>query len=556
MPFVRSSFFILLGALAVAGLASPGPAAKAGDDAPIAPLLEGIGPLHHPVKGLSPEAQRYFNQGLTLHYAFNHLESVRSFEEVIRRHPDNAMAHWGIALTLGPNINDSLPDAERERRTFEEIRRARALAGTASKKERDMIEALAARHSGDEEVDRDALNEAYAAKMEALAERYQEDSDIQVLYAAALMNTTPWDYWVANGQEPKPITEKFLVALEGAIERDPDHPGAHHYYIHAVEASSDPDRGVPSATKLETLVPVAGHLVHMPSHIWIRVGRYADAAATNVAAVAADEDYVTQCRAQGLYPVTYYPHNIHFLWAARTMQGRSKDAMDAAYKVATKHKHEHMDEPGFGFPHLLSSLSLFAQTRFGDWDGVLAEPAPAEKMKFKRGARHFARGMAFRARGELDRARTELAALKELAKDPDVVALTVWELNSLGEMLEIGAYMLAGEIASAEGDHGRAEAALCEAVRIEDGLLYNEPADWPQPARHSLGAVLLAAERFEAAERVYKEDLKRHRDNGWSLRGLITSLEGQGKHKEAAEARKRFEQAWSEADVEITSSRF
>jgi tetratricopeptide (TPR) repeat protein len=518
----------------------------------IAPLLKGIGDLHRPIKTNSPDAQIYFDQALTLLYAFNHHESERSFRQVAELDPTCAMAYWGQALALGPNINDPLPDAEREQKAYAAVQKAVSLEGNAAPPERALIQALATRYSA--QPDRQALNLAYAAAMEKVAAAYPDDPDVQVLYADALMNTTPWDYWLKGGV-PKPLTTKVLAALDRVMKNYPNHPGAHHFHIHAVEAV-DPDRAVASADKLGTLVPVAGHLVHMPGHIYIRVGRYEDAAEANRKAIRADENYITQCRAQGLYPTGYYPHNIHFLWAALTMQGHGKEAIETARKAASKHSEEHFHQPGFGFPHLLSAVPTFALLRFGKFDEVLAEPEPAESMQFARGIRHFARGMAFRANGDTASAKKELAALQQIAARPELAELKVFDVNALSSLLEIGSKMLAGEIEAAKGNFGEAERLLREAAECEDSLLYSEPPDWPQPVRHSLGAVLLEAGRPADAEKVYREDLVRHRGNGWALFGLMESLRAQGKAAEATQVEKQFRKAWAGADVQLTASRF
>lgn len=518
----------------------------------IAPLLKGIGDLHRPVTTSSPEAQKYFDQALTLTYAFNHFESERSFRQVAQLDPDCAMAYWGQALALGPNINDPVPDAEREQKAYTAIQKAVSLSAKASAPERALIAALATRYAP--QPDRAALNLAYAEAMTKVAEGYPDDPDIQVLYADALMNTTPWDYWLKGG-EPKPLTRKVLAALDSVMEKHPNHPGAHHLHIHAAEAA-DPDRAEASADKLGGLVPVAGHLVHMPGHIYIRVGRYEDAAEANRKAIRADESYLSQCRAQGLYPIGYYPHNIHFLWAVLTMQGRGKETLETARKAASKHTAEHMHQPGFGFPHLLSAVPMFAMVRFGKFDEALAEPEPAESMQFARAIRHFGRGMAFRANDDIPAAEAELAVLEAIAVRPEFAKLKVFDVNALSSLLEIATQLLAGEIEAAKGNFDQAERLLREAAASEDALLYSEPPDWPQPVRHSLGAVLLEAGRPVDAETVYREDLVRHRGNGWALFGLLESLRAQGKTAEANKVEKQFRKAWAEADVQLTASRF
>jgi tetratricopeptide (TPR) repeat protein len=518
----------------------------------IAPLLKGIGALHRPVTTANPEAQKYFDQALTLLYAFNHLESERSFRQVAALDPDCAMAYWGQAIALGPNINDPVPDTEREQKAYRAVQQAVSLADKASAPERALIGALATRYAA--QPDRQTLNQAYADAMAKVVEAYPDDPDIQVLYADALMNTTPWDYWLKGG-EPKPLTRKILAALDSVMAKYPNHTGAHHFHIHAVEAA-DPDRAVASADKLGGLVPVAGHLVHMPGHIYIRVGRYEDAAEANRKAIRADESYISQCRAQGIYPIGYYPHNIHFLWAVLTMQGRGEEAIKAARKAASKHTGEHLHQPGFGLPHLLSAVPMFALVRFGQFDRVLAEPEPGESKQFARGIRHFGRGMAFRANDDVPSAEKELAALREIAAKPEMAQLKVWDMNALSSLLEIATKILAGEIEAAKGNFDQAVSLLREAAENEDALLYSEPPDWPQPVRHSLGAVLLEARRPADAEKVYREDLVRHRGNGWALFGLMESLRAQGKTAEAAKVEKQFQKAWAQADVQLTASRF
>jgi tetratricopeptide (TPR) repeat protein len=335
------------------------------------------------------------------------------------------------------------------------------------------------------------------------------------------------------------------------MKNHPDHPGANHLYIHAVEASNDPDRAVPAADRLGHLVPVAGHLVHMPSHIYIRVGRYPDAAQANRDAIVADEDYITQCRAQGMYPIGYYPHNIHFLWAALAMEGRSQESMEAARKVASKHTDEHLHQPGFGFGHLLRTIPLFSMVRFGQWDQIMAEPAPTGDSAFATGIWHWSRGLAFANQGKAKEANTELEEVKKAAADPSVAKLDIFGGNTLDKLLAVADEFLAGEIAARQKKFPAAITHFQKAVELEDALRYREPPDWPIPAREWLGATLLAAGRPAEAEKVYRQNLDRHRDNGWGLSGLAKSLDAQGKKQEAADARQRFEKAWANADFKL-----
>lgn len=523
-------------------------------DGRLAPLLENVGNLSYPVATRSPEAQRFFNQGLTLVYAFNHAEALRSFREAARLDPECAMAYWGQALALAPNINDPAIGEDREKQGYEAINEAVRRKAGASAKEQALIDALHARFSGDP-GDRDALNRRYAEAMGKVYARYPDDPDVATLYADAVMNTSPWNYWTRDSK-PRPGIAPARAALEKALRSYPNHPGVNHIYIHLIEASDHVDLAVPSADRLGGLVPAAGHLVHMPSHIYIRVGRYEDAAQANIRAIAADEDYITQCRAQGIYPAAYYPHNIHFLNAALAMDGRSKEALEAARKVASQHDHQMMNEPGFGFAHLLKTMPALTMVRFGMWEEAVAEPAPPADQVFGRAMYHFARGYAYSARKEPEQAQAELAALRKLAADPSLKDLTIFEQNNLTALAEIAVAMLEGEVARRSGDYDAAVAAYRRAVEADDSLRYSEPPDWPLPPRQYLAETLLAAGRSQDAERVYREDLRRHRNNGWSLYGLEQALRKQGKTKEADQVRAQFDTAWQRSDVRLVASRF
>lgn len=523
-------------------------------DGRMSPLLANLGDYRREVTASTAAGRTYFAQGLILIYGFNHAEALRSFQEMARAEPANGMAWWGQALALAPNINDSAIGPDREKQGYEAIRRALENSAGLSPVERGLVEALSARFTANPSADRQQLNQAYAAAMAKLHERFPQDPDVAALYADAVMNTMPWDYWGKDGK-PRAGIPQAVAALESAIRISPDHPGAHHLLIHAVEASPDPDRAVPSAEKLGSLVPGAGHLVHMPSHIFMRVGRYAEATAANYKAIAADEDYISQCRAQGIYPAAYYPHNIHFLSATLAMEGRSREAMEASRKVAGAHTHADLAEPGFGFPHLLRAIPLFSMVRFGQWDQILAAPAPGEDSSFLRVVHHWSRGYALLGKGDAAAAAGELKKLREAARDPALSGLKIFDLNDLAKLASIGEHMLAGEIAARQNRTSEAIALMKKAVEIEDSLLYSEPPDWPVPPRQFLGAILLEAGRAQEAEAVYRADLARHRDNGWSLKGLAVSLKAQGRSGEALQAELRFRKAWARADISISTSR-
>ena len=516
----------------------------------IAPLLNGMGEHTHPVTAASDRVQRFFDQGLNLTFGFNHAEAIRAFQEAARLDPNCAMAYWGMALAYGPNINSRM-GPENAKKAHEAIQKAVSLKPLVSQQERDYIDALARRYSDDEDVDQHELDKAYALAMADLSRKYPDDLDAATLHAASIMNVNPWpghEYWSRDGT-PREGTTEFVAILESVIARDTKHLGANHYYIHAVEASPAPELAVPSADRLEELMPGAGHIVHMPSHIYIRVGRYADASASNLRAIEADENYIAQCNAQGIYPLGYYPHNIHFLWASATLEDRSAVAIDSARKVAAK-----VLEKDRGVTLRFLAPELYALVHFGKWQEILAHPKPEGNLALT-AIWHYARGMALRAEGKLNEASRELDSLIQIGNDSAIEQLR-GQSNPASAILPIARHILAGEIAAKRGDVATAISHLDTAVRFEDGLVYTEPADWNSPARHYLGAVLLEAGRALEAEVVYWEDLRHNPENGRALFGLMLSLRTQGKSALAADTERRFQKAWSQADVKLESSRF
>jgi len=517
-----------------------------------APLLDGMGDLHFQISTEDTLAQAFFNQGLALAYGFNHREAGRSFRQAAALDPDNPMTWWGAALVLGPNINSAMTD-ENVPKAWEALQKARELAENGTQKERDYIEALSHRYAENPPEDRSALDEAYAEAMGRLAGKYPNDLDARTLYAEALMDLHPWNYWKRNG-EPQPWTPEILNALETVIERDPYHSGANHLYIHAVEAEQ-PEKALPSADRLRKLVPGAGHLVHMPSHIYIRTGDYHEGTLANERAVQADNRYVTQCRQQGIYPLGYVPHNYHFLWATATMEGRAERSIDAARSTSNLVDTETMRLPGLGTLQHYWVIPLYGYVRFAKWDEILSYPEPAEDLIYPRGVWHYARGMAQIGKGNLEGAGEQLAALTTIAADEKLNEVTIWEINTTGELMQIAVRVLEGELEARKGNYDRSVELLRQAAEIEDQLTYNEPPDWFFPVRHNLGSVLLEAGRPAEAEQVYREDLAKFPDNGWSLYGLWQSLEAQGKPGEAAEVRDRFEAAWKFADIDLDKSR-
>ena len=516
----------------------------------ISPLFENLGSLSFPITTSKEMAQTFFNQGLRLTYAFNHAEAHRSFMEASRLDPNSAMTYWGQAYALGPNINDPLPLDERKEKYNEALAKAKKLAATASPKEQALINALTSRYSTDLTMDVAELNMAYMNAMTEVVKQFPEDSNIQTLYAASVMNTVPWNYWDKDGN-PSPNISEAKAALEKAMEINPDNPGAHHYYIHMVELPK-PDLAVPSADKLASLMPAAGHIVHMPSHIYIRVGRYLDAVKTNQAAILADEDYISQCYSQGLYPLGYYPHNIHFLWSAASLLGASDIAIDAAKKTAEKVPTGEL----ITLPFLqdFASTPMLAYVRFGKWNEILTIPAPNPEIKHVNLMRHYARGIAFVRKNNAKEAQEELDALAALKEDPELENLVATANNNSASIARIAYEVVAGELASLNGNLPKAIEHLQNAVSLEDKLVYTEPAAWHVPTRQNLGAILLKAKKYNEAEVIYKEDLKILRQNGWSLMGLYKSLLAQGKMDEAALIKAEYDKAWENADIEIDTS--
>ena len=519
-------------------------------DAPLAPLLTGLGSHHYPVSARVPRAQQFFDQGLRLFYAFNFEESARSFREAARLEPTLAMAYWGEAMALGPNLNAPM-STEDGRKAYAAARKAASLAAGASARERAYIAALQTRFAEDGAGDRAALDAAFAGAMRGVAAAYPDDPDALTLSAAAFMQTIAWDYWLPDGS-PKPGVAELIATLERTAARFPAHAGAHHFFIHLVEASDTyVGRAEKSADLLTPLMPAAGHMVHMPSHIYLRVGRYADAYRVNELASLADEDYIAQCRAQGVYPVAYYPHNLHFLWAAGTIEGRSAAAIAHARKVAAKVPH-HM-AGHLSWTHEFPVVPLFALVRFGQWSDVLSEPKPHHAgTPYPEAMWHYGRALARVARGEIAQARTELAAMERLRADSAFA--TSLAATALPSNFDIALEEVRAAIAFGAGDVDAALTAAAKGVALQDAQPYSEPALWHRPVRLLLGQMLFDAGRFAEAEHVYRDELARLRENGWGLFGLWQSVLAQGRVGEAAAIRARFDTAWARADVALTST--
>jgi len=518
-------------------------------------LQEGLGNHHFPISANGAMAQRFFDQGLILSFGFNHAEAARSFKESQRRDPTCAMCYWGEALVLGPNINAPMEPSVVPQ-AYAALEKALALREQATEKERALIQALGKRYSKEVQKDRSLLDVAYAEAMRGVAKQFPDDPVIDSLLAEALMDLHPWDFW-SKGGEAKPWTPEIVSILEAVLDRAPSHPLANHLYIHMMEASPHPEKALPSAERLPALVPGSGHLVHMPAHIYIRVGRYHDAVLANQRAVKVDEYYLSHTHEESIYTAAYVPHNYHFLWAAAIKIGRQQMAMQAALDTAAQVNPEMMRDPGLGgtLQHFWV-LPLYTQALFGKWPEILAEPAPPVDLMYPTAIWHYARGLAFVRQGKLEAAQEELTQLAGIARDPAVATLTIFDLNAVVRILNIAEAVLAGEIAASQGNYETAVRQLQLAVRLEEGLNYTEPKDWYLPSQQVLGAVLLEAGKSVEAEQAFREDLRDHPQSGWSLFGLEQSLRAQGKTDEAESVHQSFRQVWSDADVTLKTARF
>ena len=513
-----------------------------------ATLFDNLGTLHHEITTTSELAQKYFDQGLRLVYAFNHEEAITAFTEASRLDPDAPMPYWGVALSLGPNINSAM-DAKAETRAADAIHKAAARLVMATPRERAYVEALATRYSSKKSSSRKGRDEAYAKAMRRLASEFPDDVDAAVLFAESMMVLRPWDYWRADGR-PQPGTEDIVATLEAALGRDPNHPGACHYYILAVEASQEPQRGLPCAQRLPSLMPGAGHLVHMPAHIYMRVGRYRDASERNVHAATVDREYLLHHPLEGNYATGYYAHNLHFLNASLAMEGRSVEAAQVARDLLGKISVDEIaKEPSLEW---YAPTLLLTMARFGQWGELIRQPPPPKELRFTTGLWHYVRGLAFAATTRFGSAEGELLNLRKSLKALARVKTTEGKLSRT--LLKVAERVLVGEMAARRGEYEAGIQALREALQLETALPYSEPPFWFQPVRHNLGAVLLLAGRPGDAESVYREDLRLNPENGWALHGLVHSLQAQ--RKDAAQEEARLRTAWAQADIALTGSRF
>ncbi len=517
--------------------------------APVKPatLVTGIGEQHHPVTTTNAEAQQFFDQGLRYIYAFNHDEAARSFQRAAELDPALAMAYWGVAEAVGPNYNDPASE-DRFKQAHEAIAKALSLSANATPSEREYVAAMAVRFPADPKGDLKKAAEDYRDAMRELVKHNPDDLDAATLFAEAGMNLHAWGLWHHDGT-PEVGTEEIVATLESVIKRDPNHVGANHYYIHAVEASNNPERALPSANRLAALAPGAGHLVHMPAHTYIRTGDYDAAETTNIAAAKVDEAYIAATNAQGMYPMMYYSHNLHFIATAAAMEGRYADSWQAADKLAAHVAPGVKDVPPLeGF----MTVPIMVRVRFQKWDEILAMPAPDAAMKTTTAFWHFARGMAFAGKGKVSEAEAEykIVSEKQASTPPDeIFAMPI--NNKTKDVFTIARDALGAKIAVVKKDLPAAIALLREAVAVQDSLNYNEPPDWLYPVRESLGAALLMNGKAAEAEQIFRDDLARMPRNPRSLFGLSAALKAQKRDYDAQFVDQQFRDAWRQADSQV-----
>ena len=521
------------------GQAAPAPAGKQGLATP-PPLYDNLGTLHVPVTTRNPRAQAYFDQGLRLTFAFNHAEAARAFRAAQDLDPGCAMCHWGEALVLGPNINAPMfPEAVAP--AVAAAAEAQRLAARAKPDEQALIRAVARRYSADPKADRAALDRAYADAMTDAARAFPGNDTVQVLFAESLMDLAPWDYWAAGGARPKHRTAELVAALEQVLRRNPTHPGAAHYYIHAMEASTQPDKALPSARVLAQQIPGAGHIVHMPSHIYYRLGLYREALRANIDAVATDERYFANAASDPVYRGAYYPHNIHFVMVSALMGGDGGVTLDAAAKLDRAITPELLGAIGALQP--VKSAPYFAHVQFSDADTLLALPDPGPDFVLVRAMWHYARAIGYTRKSRPEAAGREIAALARIEKTADFKAVTDWNIPG-PEIVRTARAVARARLADSQGDLRGAIAAYREAIKAQDGLPYMEPPYWYYPVRQSLGVALLRAGQPAAAEKVFRDSLARTPSNGWALRGLMEVYRLRGDSAALGAAEKQFASTW------------
>lgn len=536
------------------GCAPPITDAKWFESDNVAPLFKGTAVLNYPITASSQKVQQYFNQGLAFAYGFNHGEAARSFYYATKLDPNCAMAFWGYAYVLGPNYNAGM-DPDNYQKAYKAIQEALKLSGKVSAKEKDLIEAMAKRYASEAVDDRNPYDIAYSKAMKTLKVKYPEDLDIATLYVESIMDLHPWDLYDKSGN-PKEWTPEIEHLLQDILKVNPKHIGANHFYIHAVESSNTPERGNSAARLFDDgLFAASGHLVHMPSHIYIRTGEYHKGTLANINAVKKDSAYVTVCHAQGAYPLAYYPHNYHFLAATATLEGNYKWAKTGAEETARLVHPKNMIQPGLGTLQHYYVIPYFVAVKFGKWDEVLKMKLVSDTLTYPSAIAHYAKGMAFLGKKNIAEAKKQLAFLEKSAQKPSMKTMTIWEINTMADILQIAVSVLKGEILATEKKYDESLAILKKGVAIEDKLNYNEPPDWFFSVRHHLGAVQVEAGKYTDAVATYREDLKNLKNNGWAQHGLKSAYQKLNDTGKVKEVETLLAKSWATADINITTSR-
>jgi tetratricopeptide (TPR) repeat protein len=518
-----------------------------------APLFKGLEGIHFPISTKNIEVQKYFDQGLMLSFGFNHGEAGRSFYEAARQDSNCAMCWWGFAYVLGPNYNAGM-EKDNFQRAYEAIQKAKNKSVFCTQKEKDLIKALTFRYNSDTTISRNILDSSYAVAMREVYKRYPDDITLASLFAESLLDLHPWNLWHKDGTM-QPWTPEIIAVLEKCLQFDPRHVGANHFYIHAMEMSKHAEAALASANLLRNLVPGSGHLVHMPSHTYIRIGLYHDGVLANQKAVLLDSLYVEACHAQGVYPLAYYPHNYHFIAACATLCGESKIAMEGAF-ATSEHAHKKLlREPAWSTLQHYYSIPWYVEVKLGLWKDILHSPAPEKDLKYPLIVWHYAQGMAMLSENKILEAKSHLIEMKNIMVDSTIKNLTIWGINTVFDLCMIASKTLHGEIYAKEKNYANAISILKEAIAAEDALNYDEPPDWFFSIRHNLGAVLIEAGRFQEAINVYERDLEIYPENGWALKGLINVYEKLGDTKNHEDVKRRFEKSWQYSDIKISSSR-
>lgn len=519
-----------------------------------APLFKGLNVINYTISTKNPEAQKYFNQGLALAYGFNHAEAARSFYYATKLDPECAMCFWGYAYVLGPNYNAGM-EPDNYQRAFKAIEQAKKLKGTATDKEKALINVLAKRYVEKPVEDRKPLDIAYSNAMKEVSLNYPEDNNINAMYVESIMDLHPWDLYEKDGK-PKDWTPEIVSLLEKILKSDPKHIGANHFYIHAVEASLNPERGYKAAAAFDNgLVPGSGHLIHMPSHIYIRTGDYHKGTIANANSVKADSLYFTACHAQGAYPIGYYPHNYHFMAATATLEGNSKWAFIGANETSKLVHPKNMIIPELSTLQHYYVIPYFVAVKFGRWDDILKIKLVSDTLKYPNAIAHYAKGMAYLGKNDLKNAKAESVKLTTFTKDKYLEKMTIWQINSMHNIVEIADKVLKAEILASEKQYSKSITLLHDAIKIEDALNYNEPPDWFFSVRHHLGAIQIEAGKYEDAIKTYQEDLKQLPKNGWAQHGLKLAYEKLNNKQKANEMKQLIAKSWATADVKIETSR-